>query len=686
MAKRWTMEHLGQDVGNFIYETADVDGALLAIFKKKKINPVEMAFRESEQGYEDRQRHHQKWQVCACFLGGEQWIDWSPATGGVRRLADTIDWKRPGVIYAVMDRIRPAYMYKLGQIIDTVHVPQVIPQDELQYGDAQLQTAYAQALYTRRDFDELNEQVVAGFLAFGLHWIKPYWDEKSGLAAARTLSAFEGMPLPYGINGTREMKRFVETRAIETEELKAEFPDAMKDWSAKELEEEHNLVLGSLDSFLTAQGASRSIRGMSPVRELYQAPCRDFPKGYRMKFLAKRLLSLVPLDEAETDLPLPFYDMTYTVFPGAVYPPGLVEGEVSKQMLRNKLFSDIMANINAQGVGAKLLNPQSLSINENDLTDATRRVVSYADDQQKPENRPTYLQRPSIEGDIQWVKNWIDTDMDDDMARHEPSRGMAMGSIQSGVGIQNLQNRDDQPLSPVLKRMRRQYRRMWTHLMTLTNAHYEEGKPLYGVNMLTGAPYAAKEFKRCRTGGPIRVEIQMVSNTPRDIAESRQRLMELAQYGGLDDLSPADKRAIIHYGTDPSMYSPGNMDRLVARMENNLFVTKDPALRAKVDVTDLSVKPWHDHILHIEEHRNLCNHPDFNDEPEIVQRDVLAHYQMHQEYDRLGRVAMQEPAPGGAGNQAAGGGGGQGMGPVAPEAAAAGAAMPVETPAEGVPV
>jgi hypothetical protein len=613
-----------------------IDPRILKEFKGQ--HPALRAHKVFTSISERRSKLQQKWVVVLNMLASEQWLRWHPRTRIIDRLSDMRDSRRPDVIRAVSNKLLPAQDYKVGALSAVYHLPEVVPlRDRADMLDtAELRTQYLQATADLREVKRKDRDLKSWVVGLGHGYVKTWWDAESQLPDIAVRTPFNLACVPWGITDITESTATIETVAVPLDDLQRDYPGPMKGFHKTELDEDYNTLLASTDSFLQHQGREREIEGLVTVHEIHQRPNKTHPRGFKMICTRKRVLELMPLPDP--DLYPAYFQFRYRPFPGALYPPGLHDPNISLQVMRNKLLSDIMGSLWAEGSGRRLMIPQSLNITPDDFEN-TGAPIEYDDDEQNPDNVPWYLVAPGLQTDGWRAMERVDVDLDDALQLHPASRGQHPGSIESGAGIEALQVKDDVLMGPLLDDFNEQWARVFRRMGVLTSRHQKQPANLLGVDPMSASPYAVEDFMADKDETSWRVRVRCVNRGPQQKAVTLQNNRELLQFGAFNDLPPQQVRRRFEQGVEASLFEEEAYDRAEAKYENARILKGEPGVEAHT---------WNNDEAHLKEHYRECKHPRFHDAPVEIKEYMLEHIGAHEQRIAAamqGQAGLQQGEP-----------------------------------------
>ena len=135
----------------------------------------------------------------------------------------------------------------------------------------------------------------------------------------------------------------------------------------------------------------------------------------------------------------PGAQFTWFKHPLQFRPPSPIEDQVPIQREINITRSQIIENKNALSA-LKILNPTGSGVRK--ITDMAGQIINY-----NAGLEPKYMQPPSIPAYV--FRHWdeVIASLEDVQMRHQASRGKVPPGVKSGIGILNLAEQDDRPLS-----------------------------------------------------------------------------------------------------------------------------------------------------------------------------------------------------------------------------------------------
>ncbi len=601
-------------------------------------DPTQKLYKIWEENSTRRMEFHRNWLICIKFLQGKQWLNYTARSAHVWEIKSILDSTKADVVRATVNRILPAYDLKMGRMTDVLHVPEVIPAagraDAFEI--AQMETQFLQAMWWRRRLDALDEQMKANLATFGISWIKTTYDHDEKLVDYDVLSPFEVLPVPFGVKTPEAASMFIETQAVALDKLQSMY-STLAGWKPEELQEEALTLTASTDALGTTSTIDRAVKGLVPIREGYAPPSEKHPRGFKIVATRKRLLELKPLKYPERWYP--YEKFQYRVMTGSMYPPGLVYPMVRTQVLYNRVNSDIVQDLHMQ-THTRLLLPESAGVRASQINDSNM-PIEYDDDQERPDIKPHFLQRPQVQGDMWQQRAALRQDGDDISHAHPSSRGERTPGVTSGKQTGLLQAPDVVHLSPLLKGISRTYGRLFDATLDLQGK--EQGDSvvnLPGIDPMTTTAFMLEDFKAQDMTGR-RVRVRTIQTGPHEKERIEQKNDRMMQYGMFGDLPLAEARRIMAASVDGTMFPPHQADRIAAKQENKRLLDGDDSVQ---------VNSWDNDEAHIEEHRRVPMHSRWDATDTQIKVAVITHMTAHETRLAEAQQGQMDLQQGGAGN------------------------------------
>lgn len=217
-------------------------------------------------------------------------------------------------------------------------------------------------------------------------------------------------------------------------------------------------------------------------------------------------------------------------------------------------------------------------------------------------------------------------DLNDLAAQSDATQAKNPPGVRSGIALQALQEKDDTVLAPTVHSGEQCMETSGSLTLKFIAKNYKEYRliAIHGQDRATDVLY----FRGSDLRNHDRVAIRAGSLMPKSQAATAEKTLEMVQLGVLDPTNPADKRVIakaMNFGEMDSQFALLMAHERRADDENERFRSTDPDVRMPV------VKPWDDHMVHMERHNLFRTSDTYEMLPPQIQEAVDAHCAVHEE-------------------------------------------------------
>ena len=399
---------------------------------------------------------------------------------------------------------------------------------------------------------------------------------------------------------------------------------------------------------------------MSMLKEYWERPSKDFPRGRRAVVAGDKVLEYeVPKEGEEPIDKLPFVYCPFYPNNDGMYGVTPMNYARELQMNINQIFSLIVEQM-ALSAHGKWLIPKGSGVTK--ITSAPGEKIEYNPTHGPPQwvrGDPVSPNMMNLAGMFREAQQYV-------LGIHEASMGMSAGASQSGRSVLFQAEQDNTKLGPTLKCMR-QALRILGRMMLETwrdNADFPLNYRILGENAVSEAKSLDAANIRFED-----VEFQIESSLPQNREARRQLVLQLAQMG----LITREKALkMLEFGDIGDIYDGMDRDKERARNENDMIY----------DGGQVSASQHEDHASHLEAHIDSMKENKFYGAPENIKQAFMLHIQQH-------AAMLQGGTPPGPGPQGPGGPQGPqgppgpemgGMTPDVPAFQAGGAGLPTPEP------
>ena len=433
---------------------------------------------------------------------------------------------------------------------------------------------------------------------------------KSGLPIVDILS-----PLEVGWDpGAKDMETcrwMVHANSIHIDEIRTRWPKKGKyvqPGASSDIDEYSQEVIREFSSD-SQTGESDLDRAM--VLEYFEKPSPRHPNGYYAIVAGEILL------EEQEELPygqLPFQMVRHTSIPGRMTGEGVVYPCIPAQKEINKSISQRIENKNLHA--QPKWRAEKGSVDRQAFTDEPGEIIFYNRTAARP---PEPLPPPPLSPEHRMIEKEQIEHIQNISGVSDVTRGGAPAQT-SGRAIGLLSDLDATKLGPTVRELETAIERVCEQMLWMWREYMPVEKTLQVVGRNQGIEvftFHAEQIKNTR------VRVMANSMLPKHPSYRREQIMQMYQVGILGD--PADPqtqikaRRMMEFGDMDPIHGDEDRDRRYAREENHMM--------AQGKMQD--VKPWEDHITHIDECLSYMKSIDYRLLPEEFQEYFERHLAWH---------------------------------------------------------
>lgn len=415
----------------------------------------------------------------SAMLATQQWLERNLITNVLREIPQDSDRTR-----ITADKLLPATRNLMARLLSrplVFEVPPTASDDATVHGAHTAQSVLMDCL-REKDWEDLREQWAHATWTGGTAAVSLDWDAEAGTPLGELEDG-----RPYGTGdlcttlltiqevgwepGTRNAERgnwWVRAQALPPKEVQARYrlkttPKADANASSTPL---------ARRGMLSRQGGrSEQIPNLTLVLTVYIRPNPLAPQGAVATVVGDEFV------EGPKPWPFPFKDrlnlvvLRETPVPGQAHGNTILSTAVPLQCALNASVSSLVEHMKLAGNARLLVNEMGLE-GVDELDDLPSAVVTWAG--QAEALKPSWLQPPGLP---QWVIEqpaMLSRQIDDVLAQHEISRGVAPKNVESGLGISVLVEQDTTPLGRLTREMARGFERLGTMALEIYEAKVRE--------------------------------------------------------------------------------------------------------------------------------------------------------------------------------------------------------------------
>jgi hypothetical protein len=521
---------------------------------------------------------------------GNQWLTWDPTRRVVQEAA-----REAGAERITHNVIKPRVMTKLAKQTKNRIKYDVMPDtnDQTRIEVAKGATKFMHFWWDQQEMDRnsrdihLNNNVKAWCAA------KVWFDSESGedITPSKDSEFYEeGVSVHTGeilcricdpltlyidpsATNDSEIRWIVEEKPRDIEYIKARY--------GKEVSEEDNVSylpqLISSGPGIGSQSSKKSSK-MAMIRELWIAPCAEYPNG--MKVTATKDQVLDVSDDAG--------DLPYIIFgdiptPGSVKYTAFIQDMLPIQRNLNIALSAIATTFKRMG-GNKWIVPIGSGIDEDELDDTFDGIIHYNPiDGAKPER----AQAPDMPSMFDRIIEYYNRLIDDMSGAREITTGRLPAGLDTASGLALMVEQENEKLAVNAQNYERGMKKLLKRVLRLMKKHYTEerlGRILGPDNEIELVSFLGADLS-----GEEDINIVQGSSLPEMRSAQEDRIMSLWGANAIvkKDGTPDHETLLrlMGMGDSTELFEQHRLDENNAKMENKEFLEamEDPQMLAEAE-------------------------------------------------------------------------------------------------------
>lgn len=355
------------------------------------------------------------------------------------------------------------------------------------------------------------------------------------------------------------------------------------------------------------------------------APTRKYPQGQMIVCTDKELLN-----DPESPLPseckgrIPTYEFKYQDLGFSSNAQGAIEQVIDLQQDYNFTLTRIAQH--KKLMTGKLMAPL-LSKMKVSWDDEVGQIIRYAQGM-----KPTYMEAASVPSYFYEEIARIRADMEGLMNSHDVSMGRTPGQVKSGVGIENLSERDDAQIAPELIMFEQKLGFFTETILDIAQERYNERRLL----SISGDDLAfeVKSFIGSDLFGQKRIQVRMGSNFPLDKTARTDYILMLKKEGFI---SPDRAKELMEFTDIDGAFK--SLDETAAKQD--ILNTIEGQMEAIAE-------PWEDHTIHLKVINDFRKGSVYAKLPPEIRQRIEFLAQQHQQYllqEQQAAASMGAPLP-----------------------------------------
>lgn len=665
-----------------------------------------------------------EWTQNLLFLAGLQWWEYNRLSGHFE-LPHLPKWReRP-----VHNRLKPFAKTFMAKILKNRPVMGCVPHSD-DTADAyavDLGNDVLRAKWIELNFDRKMRQVVAWITGTGNSYVLPFWNNDSGIMMPLTAPAIadkfnadtgelvgrEVVECPCGEDGKPIMTKegnldleadphfidigeigvktfgpfnvfpnedavddddvdsFIVAEAVPIREIRRRWPNVtgIMPEDTSEIDDYNRLLATGV-----AAGADTHYSGPqfekpdgNPRKALvvhyYEKPNTDFGKGRYCVISCNRLL------QQPRQLPgglwPPLIHIKDLEVAGQYLGEATITAAIGDQREINKYSARISEHMKLLTHG-KILVPKGARIRKNAFNTRPGEVIQHT-----PGLEPKQMEFKPLPSQVWGEREFLENSFQKTTSMHGVSQGEQPEGVTAGRAFLVLEEADDNDLIPITLEFENMVARMSWYVLRLIQQYYDEERTIRisGENK----SYRVRAFKGADLQNIVDVEPQRGSAFPWSKTAKQAQTMELLQLAPWMFMDPEtglpDRqrfREAFEIGGEKAVGSGFEVDVARARREEDLFLGWDGMEESMESLPKVQV--FHDHAVHMRQHRKTMNSAEFDDWPPECKLALIEHWFAHRNVlmaemqQEMMMAAAGAEGPDSGSDSGGGGGGGSGGG------------------------
>lgn len=562
------------------------------------------------------------------FYRGLQWLRWdynnrTPMLAGER----TASTER---LRVTVNQILPRVQRLVGRLAerDLFFDVQASAADDATLAGSRLAMHVLETRRKNDDWESIREQNILNDLFGGTAAISVDWDDQhrgrlwNDAETGQLLGEGEAVLTPWSIASfglepgsvsRDEARWWIGCRVLPPEQVQAYY-----DLPEKPRADGNQMYSPLQQKLLTARVGRRKPEQLCCVYIMYERPNQLCPEGRVLHVVNGNVVQR--LDQ----WPFPFRHLNIEVFRMSSLPDSYrghtpVTDAVKLQVQYNHIESNLLEHTKLCG-NARLWVPHGAVDEEEDLTDEPGEIIFYHPD---AGTMPAYTMPAPLPRSLTQQKQEKLAEIDDILYSHDVSRGIAPGDRTSGLAVATLAEHNDSPLGPWARRENLSWARTAKSVLQLYEANARGYRKAVVVDERK-IPHIY-DWNGERLRGQHEVTVPKDVTLPQSRAVNQARIAELAgQFPAVFAQMDAKTLArVLDLSDEAFVGQVLDANANLAQWENARMVADEVLLPQE----------WHNHAVHIAEHNDLRNSPEYHFLPDETKQMIDLHIQSHQRYE-----------------------------------------------------
>ena len=302
--------------------------------------------------------------------------------------------------------------------------------------------------------------------------------------------------------------------------------------------------------------------------KFYHKPTNGFPEGCEAFGFETAVLEIgdFPYEHGK----LPYTPLVYSTDDECLFGKGVPQTMFETQAEYNELKNIRTVNL-AYSAAIKFMNPSGSNYDADAMTNKAGEIIDFDGDQ-----RPGWEQPVSSSAEINETLDRLKAEMQDSSYVGATSQGKPPEGIRSGIAIQYLIENDDLNFAGVIRRKDEAMLDICYQILELMRQYYEDEDGRYYKVIGDNKNYQLKKFKKVNLDGKYDVVIQNSNSNPLSKAYKMDTVLQLVQYGILDQQDRAFIGQSLDMGNLKGVYEDLEADTVRANKEIDDIISGKP--------------------------------------------------------------------------------------------------------------
>ena len=422
------------------------------------------------------------------------------------------------------------------------------------------------------NFTDLEERYVKAATKTGIGWFKVDWNpdlneeviddrEEEGDVSVEVKKVFKGdieYSLPRGMNMIwdlsgnlwKDVKWSIEEAYIDPDVLIEKYPkyaDKIRAQVKKGGDKNEYSDDDTIESTLVK------------TWKLYHKPMNYFKEGIEASGIETAVFEVgdFPFDHKM----LPYSPLPYSTDDEFLFGKGVPQTMFELQVEYNKIKNVRISNQNYASA-LKFMNPSGSNYDGDSMTNTPGEIIDFDGDME-----PRWSQPQVVSNELNDSLDRIKAEMQDASYVGATSQGKPPEGIRSGIAIQYLIENDDLNFSGIIRRKDEAMLDIAYQILGLMRQYYADEDDRYFKVIGDNKSYQLKKFKKVNLEGKYDIVIQNSNSNPLSKAYKMDTVLQLVQYGILDQQDRSFIGSSLDMGNLKGVYEDLEADTVRANKE-----------------------------------------------------------------------------------------------------------------------